>query len=1046
MIFSYDTFCRLEKPILYLANPNKAYFGTISPIDLHTDLCFNSMSELTFTCYKYSNGIQAPLYDEIEVLKLVEAAYIGWFQIVSCTEHGEGATLYKEVTALSLENELTTKVLTSFGQMDTGSSQQGGLDRYCLYNIMDTSHSLLHLIMEKAPQWTVGHIDSGITTQYRSFNQDSIDAYSLLTNDAAKAFSCIFLFDTFDRTIHAYQLENIGKQTTIYLSHRNVIEHAQIEERADEIRTVLSVAGGDNRGTPLQITDVNPTGTSYLTNYSYYYPWFSEPLKTKLTAFLEACEQRKGGYANAVSHLKVLLSQLEELKNRVPKTPHSTNWEEYGTVELQSEFDYYNQKMSLYLQGQNEKKRMEYYTILYGINGISNALTKRKEEYAAKEQQILQQKNICSHFVLNMEDFLGNALYKELSAYNHYADFIDDTFVATNAMEDSEILEMKLALLEQAEQRLCEIAKPAYTMTLDSQNFAALEKYQSYARQLELGCLVTVEFEEDRLIYPRLLKMSIDWDDYTSFQLVFSSKTRLDDGLLQLEEVQKQTSSAVTSHLLSGIGWDAAKNQMSAVTEFMKNAFDASLNALQSGKNIEMLVDGAGIRLRKWLDEKNDYSKNQMWLTNNGLYLSNSAWESVDTAIGELNLGKDDNGNDIILYGIAAPLLLGKMTISQYLYIYNDSGTYTITDDGFVATNDINTLKITPNDKDCIFSILKNGEKQIWLDTDGNAWFTGNITASEITASKFTCTNGVNTILIDPDEKELFQILKEDEKVLYFTEDGDGVFEGKITVGTIFSKNWLSSGGSEDGLKAGTEGTFIDLTKGTFHFGGKHLELTENFLKCTGIGAYEWWGQVYPEAKRSTKISDGGILLKYDTGTSGDLYITPKGISTGAKGNPDPSAPDANAGIIDFDSQHLGQSHHGITVRTRNSPVCISSAGSAVVLNPNDGSCNKAMFRFGITSNGHGHVKFGDCKAESYTSGIRFISGSPEIYITDGNEGLGSLKCEAIDIKAKATLGGDALVTRAEMESYVKAKRSEWYQEGFRAGVNSVPPCTRPHV
>ena len=44
------------------------------------DIFNNSMSELTFKSYQYQNGIQMPYYDEIEVLKLIEASYIGWFK------------------------------------------------------------------------------------------------------------------------------------------------------------------------------------------------------------------------------------------------------------------------------------------------------------------------------------------------------------------------------------------------------------------------------------------------------------------------------------------------------------------------------------------------------------------------------------------------------------------------------------------------------------------------------------------------------------------------------------------------------------------------------------------------------------------------------------------------------------------------------------------------------------------------------------------------------------------------------------------------------
>lgn len=1023
MIFSYDKFNRLERPLLYLANPYKKYFGAIHNVELHTNLCFNSMSELTFKSYQYQNGIQTPYYDEIEVLKLIETSYIGWFQITECVEHGEGNTKYKEVTARTLENELTKKMLTSFGAMGVKTDSQGGLDRYCLYNPLDTAHSILHIVMEKAPLWTVGHIDTEITTEYRTFNEDSIDAYSFLMGNVSKAFECIFVFDTFTRTINAYKLENIGKQTSIFLSHRNVIEHAQMEENADDIYTVMTVSGGDYDGSPLQITDVNPAGTSYICNFDYYYPWFSPELKQKISEYANACEERKSGYSNALLKLKKLLAEAEKINNRLPATSHSVNWNEYGAIELQGEFDYYNQKMSLYLDGRNEMKRQEYYNILYGSHGIANALKQRKQEYQAKQAEILHQQEICNNFILNMESFLGNDLYKELSSYFYFTSFVDDTFVATRTMTDSEILEMKTALFEQAKKKLAEVSHPSYTMTIDSENFTALPKYKSYTEQLSLGCMVTVELEEDRLIYPRLLKMSIDWDNLSNFTLTFSSKENLSDGYINLAEIQQLAQSAATSQALSGIGWDAAKKQTSVVSEFMSNAFNAAKNKLLAGKNEEFKIDGTGTLWRKWVDERNDYSPNQMWGTSNGLFLTNSAWETVDTAIGELYLGTDANGNDIIMYGIAAPLLLGKITISEQLYIFNDSGNYSITNDGLVATNGKNTLKITPNDNNCLFSILKDGRKKLWFNNNGDAWFEGHVTASEITSSKFTCTNGVNTILIDPGNPKLFQILKGSAPVLYFTENGDAVFKGKMTVGTIFSDNWLQSGGNEDGTLQGTEGTFIDLAKGTFHFGGKHLELTERFLKCNGSNDFTWMGVTHPNTKRYVKISESYIQTQYDNGQI-NLFITPRGIATGKTAEPNPNAENANSGIIDFYSSYLGEStegntYQGITVRARSAPVCLSSAHSSIVMNPNDETSDGNMYTFTVNSNQNGHLKYGRFRNKDYSVGMVFNQSEGKIKISNGDTGLGDLQCNQLQIKS-CKLDGKDLAT------YLEHLKQDW--------------------
>src|SRR5690606_11272281 len=104
---------------------------------------------------------------------------------------------------------------------------------------------ILHIVLEKAPTWKIGFIDPDITTQYRAFNNDSVDAYSFLTTDVSKEFECIFQFDTFEKSISAYKLENIGQLTSIYLSYRNLIKQIDIKSNSSDIKTIMYVAGGD---------------------------------------------------------------------------------------------------------------------------------------------------------------------------------------------------------------------------------------------------------------------------------------------------------------------------------------------------------------------------------------------------------------------------------------------------------------------------------------------------------------------------------------------------------------------------------------------------------------------------------------------------------------------------------------------------------------------------------------------------------------------------------------------------------------------------------
>lgn len=60
-------------------------------------------------------------------------------------------------------------------------------------------------------------------------------------------------------------MDAIVKPTDIYLSFENVVNTLTVEENSENITTVLTCEGSD-----LDITTVNPMGTNYIVDFSYY--------------------------------------------------------------------------------------------------------------------------------------------------------------------------------------------------------------------------------------------------------------------------------------------------------------------------------------------------------------------------------------------------------------------------------------------------------------------------------------------------------------------------------------------------------------------------------------------------------------------------------------------------------------------------------------------------------------------------------------------------------------------------------------------------------
>lgn len=716
-------------PILTVAYPDKREIGAIKGFKLQADICFNAISSASFTTYRKLNGVFTPNYDSIIEKNLIEINKIGWFIItrVSTTESSDNES--KEVTIESLEKELCYKKITELGALGVESDEQGGLDWYSLYDAVDVDHSILHLVMQKAVNWSEGSIDSNISTTKRAFSQDSITPYSLLTGEVSTEYECIFDFNTYERTISAHKQENIGNHTKVLLSHRNVIKDISKESSDDDLITLLSVAGGDDGGAPLQINDVNLAGSNYIFNVNYFKERMSEELQAKIAEYETACTNNKSAHEAGIARLNALYDELNTLEIAQPGTTHSTVWSEYGITALESEVIYYNSKMSTALHANDTTLYSQYYALY--IQATQN-LASRKEAHERTLNAIEAQQVLNSGYTVNIKDFLGTTLYAELDNYLYESEFVDDNFATTDIMSEAEKLEKKKDLLSVALAKLNEMSTPTYTLKINASNFIVMDKYQYFTDQIKAGDFITVEYEEGKFAEFRLLKIHYNFEDAADFELTFSNANSLADNMVKFTELQKQAQDTSTTQTVNGTGWNVAKNQASVVSDWMNNALNLAKQRLESSNHQDFYIDDSGLHGRKYLEDSDTYSKKQIWQTNNGIYLTNDAWETVKTAIGEIRL--DDNTT---LYGIAAEVLMGELLIGKNLYLADGNNTMTFKEDGLTVTNGTNTVRINPSDTE-LFKILKGDEKVLYFDSDGNGTFSGNIKAKGGTIGGFT--------------------------------------------------------------------------------------------------------------------------------------------------------------------------------------------------------------------------------------------------------------------------------------------------------------------
>lgn len=352
-----------QAPNVILCQTNKEKICKLNVNNLEGTFKFNSYSEISFDvpsvyCDLISGETKpTPYYNYVEGLRLVYLEGFGYFQLQDPEINSNGIQEYKHINAYSLEYSLSQRYLETFiiNMGDTGDTI-GSIDGVVLYNSLDEAHSLLHLVLQKAYGWTVGHVDDELKSQSRSFEIDRESIYDFIMNDMCETFKCYVEFDTINNTINVYSENEIerfigdGKKesfqltnslsdtseitinghfitqylynpetktisfttapasgdiveiadnfkskydTDVFVTFENLSNEMKVNYSADDIKTVLTVKGADD----LDIRNVN-FGLPSIMNLDYYHTpeWMGENLYKKYSDFVDKQDKYMTGF------------------------------------------------------------------------------------------------------------------------------------------------------------------------------------------------------------------------------------------------------------------------------------------------------------------------------------------------------------------------------------------------------------------------------------------------------------------------------------------------------------------------------------------------------------------------------------------------------------------------------------------------------------------------------------------------------------------------------------------------------------------------------
>lgn len=176
--------------------------------------------------------------------------------------------------------------------------------------------------------WTVTYVskdliaDGGSAGEYRFFNEETIYGYSWMAQKIPEAFGAVFLFDFLNKTIEIKTVAEATTRGNLCLSFDNFMKSVNVEESAEDITTVLACTGSD-----VDIRLVNPTGTNYLADFSYYMRsgWMSDNLIQHLGAWKNEVDSNAEAYAGFVSALWYFYEEREKYEERLKLVSTESN-------------------------------------------------------------------------------------------------------------------------------------------------------------------------------------------------------------------------------------------------------------------------------------------------------------------------------------------------------------------------------------------------------------------------------------------------------------------------------------------------------------------------------------------------------------------------------------------------------------------------------------------------------------------------------------------------------------------------------------------------
>ena len=513
----------------------------------------------------------------------------------------------------------------------------------------------LRMVADISIEYELGDLQEQWTTKYRTFESSGTNWKSMLDN-IAKSFDCIFIIDSYNQTINACHYSEFGEETGITLLYDNAIKETTRNRSLDDLVTRMWVESANTT-----IASVNVLGTDYIECYDYFKDndIMSVELSQALDNYELLLEQKDLEFNELIlkkyesdQNVTLLTSQSKALENRINGekailTAYIKNAAEDTTFKDKQ----YQQQLKV---EELEKEKANTDTRLNEAKATSESLSQSITQIGIDIKK--------ENAVYNGQKLFNDKLLLELSDYLIEQALEDDTHLTA------------YSLYSYAQEQIKNYQKPNVDFTISSSMDFLKRAGVPVTDCLFIGAKMVVEDRagiidsEDGSVL--LYQFTLDPNTNAVSNFKFTNNAKAPDTPLKAISRTTQTTKATKSLTdFYKATWADIKDKSLDISEIIENGLDLAAQKVRS-RSEENIIDmsEAGIFL---IDAKNN--NEQLALINDLITMTTDGWRTSKVAISP--------------EGVIGDTIIGRLLMSEQLYISNGNSTFSILENGLTLRN-----------------------------------------------------------------------------------------------------------------------------------------------------------------------------------------------------------------------------------------------------------------------------------------------------------------------------------------------------------------------